>query len=69
MSAPVPVVSQEMVLKPSDLAARAELERTWKYPPGLIGWLRNTSHVSIGKAYKDGKPRGFFFALVRRDPS
>jgi cytochrome c oxidase subunit 1 len=51
MSAPVPVVSQEMVLKPSDLAVRAELEKTWRYPPGFIGWLRNTSHVSIGKRY------------------
>ena len=51
MSAPLPVGSQEMLLKPSDLAVRAELEQTWRYPPGLIGWLRNTSHVSIGKRY------------------
>ena len=36
---------------------------------GMIDYLRGLStHVSIGVAYKDGKPRGQFFALVRRDP-
>lgn len=37
---------------------------------GMIDYVRGiSSHVSIGKAYKGGKPRGFYFAMVRRDPS
>ena len=36
----------------------------------MIDYVRGiSSHVSIGKAYKAGKPRGFFFAMVRRDPT
>ncbi len=36
---------------------------------GMIDYLRGISaHVSIGMAFKDGKPRGQWFALVRRDP-
>jgi hypothetical protein len=37
---------------------------------GMIDYLRGIStHVSIGVAYKDGKPRNQWFALVRRDPN
>ena len=51
MTASTPVVSQTMVLSDDDLAARAELEHSWKFPPGFVGWLKNTSHLSIGKRY------------------
>ncbi|MBX3230170.1 MAG: hypothetical protein KIT84_24945 [Labilithrix sp.] len=35
---------------------------------GMTDYLRGIStHVSIGKAFKGGKPRGEWFALVRRD--
>lgn len=37
---------------------------------GTIDYLRGlSSHVSIGAAYRDGKHRNHWFALVRRDPS
>lgn len=37
---------------------------------GMVDYLRRVStHVSIGKATKDGKSIGQYFALVRRDPS
>lgn len=37
---------------------------------GMTDYLRGiTSHVSIGQAFKGGKSRGEWFALVRRDPS
>jgi hypothetical protein len=37
---------------------------------GMIDYLRRVStHVSIGKATKDGKSIGQYFALVRRDPA
>jgi Heme/copper-type cytochrome/quinol oxidases, subunit 1 len=51
MTASQPVVSQEIVLSDEDLAIRAQLEESWKYPRGFVGWLRNTSHLSIGKRY------------------
>jgi hypothetical protein len=36
---------------------------------GMIDYLRGLSnHVSIGVAYKDGKHRNQWFALVRQDP-
>ncbi|MBX3203118.1 MAG: hypothetical protein KF894_33650 [Labilithrix sp.] len=36
---------------------------------GMIDYLRGlSSHVSIGVAYKNGKHRNQWFALVRRDP-
>lgn len=36
---------------------------------GMVDYLRGlSSHVSIGVAYKDGKHRNQWFALVRRDP-
>ena len=36
---------------------------------GMIDYLRGlSSHVSIGVAYKDGKHRNQWFALVRQDP-
>jgi hypothetical protein len=36
---------------------------------GMVDWLRGIStHVSIGAAFKGGKGRDQFFALVRRDP-
>ncbi|HVH42952.1 MAG TPA: hypothetical protein VM925_11435 [Labilithrix sp.] len=36
---------------------------------GTVDYLRGLStHVSIGAAYKDGKHRNHWFALVRRDP-
>ena len=36
---------------------------------GMIDYLRGLSnHVSIGVAYKDGKHRNQWFALVRKDP-
>jgi hypothetical protein len=37
---------------------------------GMVDYLRGlSSHVSIGVAYKDGKHRNQWFALVRQDPS
>ncbi len=37
---------------------------------GMVDYLRKVSqHVSIGRATKDGKSIGQYFALVRRDPS
>ena len=51
MTASTPLVSQEIALSDDDLARRAELERSWAYPRGFVGWLRNTSHLSIGKRY------------------
>ncbi|HEX6573627.1 MAG TPA: cbb3-type cytochrome c oxidase subunit I, partial [Gemmatimonadaceae bacterium] len=51
MTASTPVVTQEMALSADDLARRAELEQSWAHPRGLIGWLKNTSHLSIGKRY------------------
>lgn len=37
---------------------------------GTIDYLRGlSSHVSIGAAYRDGKHRGHWFVLVRRDPT
>ncbi len=37
---------------------------------GMVDYLRAiSSHVSIGVAFKDGKPRHQWFAMVRRDPS
>jgi hypothetical protein len=37
---------------------------------GMVDYLRRVStHVSIGRATKDGKSIGQYFALVRRDPS
>ncbi|MBS2011708.1 MAG: hypothetical protein JST00_02245 [Deltaproteobacteria bacterium] len=37
---------------------------------GMVDYLRRVStHVSIGRATKDGKAIGQYFALVRRDPS
>jgi hypothetical protein len=36
---------------------------------GMVDYLRGiSSHVSIGVAYKDGKHRNQWFALVRKDP-
>lgn len=36
---------------------------------GMVDYLRGISnHVSIGVAFKDGKPRHQWFTLVRRDP-
>ncbi len=36
---------------------------------GMVDYLRGVStHVSIGVAYKDGKHRNQWFALVRKDP-
>jgi hypothetical protein len=36
---------------------------------GMVDYLRGiSSHVSIGTAYKNGKSRGEWFAMVRRDP-
>jgi cytochrome c oxidase subunit I+III len=49
--ASTPVVSQEMALSEYDLATRAELEKSWAYPRGFVGWLKNTSHLSVGKRY------------------
>ncbi|HZI99906.1 MAG TPA: cbb3-type cytochrome c oxidase subunit I, partial [Gemmatimonadaceae bacterium] len=51
MSASILLVSQTMALSEDDLATRSELERSWKFPRGFIGWLRNTSHLSLGKRY------------------
>jgi len=37
---------------------------------GMIDYLRALStHVSVGEAYKNGKTRGFWFTLVRKDPN
>lgn len=37
---------------------------------GMTDYLRGIStHVSIGEAFKGGKSRGQWFAMVRRDPS
>lgn len=36
---------------------------------GMVDYLRRVSqHVSVGRATKEGKPIGQYFALVRRDP-
>jgi hypothetical protein len=36
---------------------------------GMVDYLRGiSSHVSIGVAFKNGKPRHQWFSLVRRDP-
>jgi cytochrome c oxidase subunit 1 len=51
VSASIPVVSQTVALSAEDLRVRSELDQSWKNPPGLTGWLRNTSHLSIGKRY------------------
>jgi cytochrome c oxidase subunit I+III len=51
VTASTPLVSQEIALSDDDLATRAELERSWAFPRGFIGWLSNTSHLSIGKRY------------------
>ena len=51
MSASIPVLTQTMILSEDDVAAREQLEQSWRYPRGFIGWLRNTSHLSIGKRY------------------
>lgn len=40
------------------------------YGLSMVDWLRKISgHVSIGRAYKLGKPTGLYFALARKDPS
>jgi cytochrome c oxidase subunit 1 len=44
-------VPETMVLSESDIAIRSELGNSWKFPQGFTGWLRNTSHLSIGKRY------------------
>lgn len=37
---------------------------------GMVDYLRGVSkHVSIGRAFKGGKPMAAWFALVRKDPS
>jgi hypothetical protein len=37
---------------------------------GMTDYVRGISdHVSIGQAFKGGKSRGAWFAMVRRDPS
>ena len=51
MTASTPVVTQEIALSPDDLRTREELERSWAYPRGFVGWLKNTSHLSIGRRY------------------
>src|SRR4029078_4468624 len=51
MSASISLVSQTMALSEDDLATRSELEQSWRFPRGFVGWLRNTSHLSIGKRY------------------
>jgi cytochrome c oxidase subunit 1 len=40
-----------MALSDEDLRIRSELERSWAFPKGFVGWLRNTSHLSIGRRY------------------
>jgi cytochrome c oxidase subunit I+III len=51
VSVSIPVISQTMALSEDDLRTRAELEHTWRFPRGFIGWLSNTSHLSIGRRY------------------
>jgi cytochrome c oxidase subunit I+III len=43
--------SDTMVLTSHEQQLQAELEKAWKYPPGFIGWLKNTSHVAIARRY------------------
>jgi len=36
-------------LKGAELAAR--LDRTWRRPPGILGWLATVDHKEIGRRY------------------
>ncbi|HUQ47674.1 MAG TPA: cytochrome c oxidase subunit I [Gemmatimonadaceae bacterium] len=45
------VVADTIVLNDEDIRTAAELEKSWRNPPGLIGWLKSTSHTSLGKRY------------------
>jgi cytochrome c oxidase subunit I+III len=51
MKAVSPGVSDTIALTNPELQLHAELEKTWKGPPGFIGWLKTTSHISIAKRY------------------
>jgi cytochrome c oxidase subunit 1 len=51
MTANASAMSETVTLSEADLKARSELERSWAFPRGVTGWLRNTSHLSIGKRY------------------
>ena len=42
-------VPRDSSLRPDDLAIQLEL--TWQERPGVIGWLSNINHKSIGKRY------------------
>jgi cytochrome c oxidase subunit I+III len=51
MTATRPIVGDEVLLTGAEIDKAAELDRTWTEPHGLIGWLKSTSHLSIGKRY------------------
>lgn len=36
---------------PADLERHARLDRTWREPPGFIGWFRVVNHKQIGKRF------------------
>jgi cytochrome c oxidase subunit I+III len=46
-----PAAWEDVELSDSDTALHEELCRTWSDGPGLLGWIRSTSHASIAKRY------------------
>ena len=40
-----------IVLTEQELRRKHELEHSWAQPPGILGWLTSTSHVSIARRY------------------
>ena len=47
--------------RPPDIAVHDLLERVWREPPGVLGWLSATTHQEIGKRYI---LTAFFFLLL-----
>jgi cytochrome c oxidase subunit 1 len=46
-----PAIWEEVELTEEDRELRKQLIEVWKDGPGLWGWIRSTSHASIGKRY------------------
>ncbi|MCU1291869.1 MAG: Cytochrome-c oxidase, partial [Bryobacterales bacterium] len=46
------IVSQDVFPEiPNQTQDIVELERAWRHPPGIFGWLSYTTHQAIGKRY------------------